>query len=315
MRTDTKIAKRKEELTQRTSKIFSITPEESETLFKHPKMSVIQLNNSTKDFIGQNIKAGNLKPITWVENAYTIEQNKDAITHSTPFETGQIYVQNISSILPVIALDPKPTDTILDMCAAPGGKTIQIANKSQNSALITVNDENPTRIHAMKRLFETYKVKIQEYYTQPAQYLTKHLPLEYFDKILLDAPCSGEGLIDFSKPSTLGFWSTKKIKRLNKLQKSIIAEAYKLLKPNGTLVYSTCTLAPEENEEVISWALNNFKDLEVQELAFKNDIVNSYNGLTSWKDKPLSTNCKKCLRVKPNDYMEAFFVCKLKKVI
>jgi len=308
-----KLEKRKDELVKRTSIIFGISQEEATNIFKQPLTSLVKVSNDNQvnEFIEEHIKNQNLLPIEWVKNAYVIKENKDVFTRSQEFQNGKIYIQNASSLIPVLTLNPLPNEKILDMCAAPGGKTINIAYNAQNQAEIIVNDENPTRVLAMKKLFNTYGVKITSFYSQPAQYLSKHLPANYFDKILLDAPCSGEGMIDLNKPETLGFWSTKKIKRLSRLQKGMIAEAYKLLKPEGVLVYSTCTLAPEENEEVISWAVNNLEGLKVENIELKTNITNSFDGLKDWKDKPLSEECSKCLRIKPNDYMEAFFVCKL----
>lgn len=310
-----KLNNRRQELIQRTSEIFNITEEEAINLFNNKKstISVIKENQGTKSLIENGLKNNKLEKISWANNAYIIKENKSFFTHTKEFENGEIYIQNASSLIPVIVLESKSNELVLDMCAAPGGKTINMYKQSKDSANIIVNDENITRVNGMKKLFETYGVKINSYYAQPAQYLSKHLPYEYFDKVLLDAPCSGESLINLDDEKTLGFWSTKKIKRLNNLQKNIIAEAYKLLKPNGTLVYSTCTLAPEENEDVISWALNNFKDLKIEDITLKENISNATNGLLKWKDKQFNNECSKSLRVKPNEYMEAFFVCKLKK--
>lgn len=310
-----KLNSRKQELIQRTMEIFNITEEESIELFNNKKstISIIKETENTRLLIEENLKNNKLKKTSWTDNAYIINEDKSFFTHTKEFENGEIYIQNAASLIPTIILEPKPNELILDMCAAPGGKTINIYKLSKDSANIIVNDENITRVNGMKKLFETYGVKINGYYSQPAQYLSKHLPSEYFDKILLDAPCSGEGLINLYDEKTLGFWSIKKIKRLNNLQKNIISEAYKLLKPNGTLVYSTCTLAPEENEDVISWALDTFKDLSIENIQLKETIPNATNGLLKWKDKQFNKECINCLRIKPNEYMEAFFVCKLKK--
>jgi tRNA (cytosine49-C5)-methyltransferase len=310
---DTKLNDRKEELLARTSEIFGITVEEAEILFRPKKMSLTVTKKIYSDFIEDNLRTEKLTKIPWNNNGYIIEGDKYFFTHSKEFEEANIYLQNASSFLPTLALDPKAGEIVLDMCAAPGGKTLNIANATNNKAEIYVNDENNTRIQNMRKMFELYGVNIKSYYSQPAQYLSKHLPAEHFDKILIDAPCSGEGLINLHDIRTLGYWSTKKIKRLNGLQKSIIAEGYKLLKSGGTMVYSTCTLAPEENELVINWALENFKDLKIVEMEIKSKVENATNGITKWKDKELSKDLTKCLRVKPNDYMEAFFVCKLQK--
>lgn len=310
---DTKLNERKEELLTRTSEIFGISIEEAEILFRPKKMSLTVTKEIFSDFIEDNLRTGKLTKIPWNSNGYIIEVDKYFFTHSKEFEEANIYLQNASSLLPTLVLEPKAGETVLDMCAAPGGKTLNIASATNNKAEIYVNDENNTRVQSMRKMFELYGTNIKSYYSQPAQYLSKHLPAEHFDKILIDAPCSGEGLINLHDIRTLGYWSTKKIKRLNGLQKSIIAEGYKLLKPGGTMVYSTCTLAPEENELVINWALENFKDLKIAEIEIKSTVENATDGLTKWKDKQLPTELTKCLRVKPNDYMEAFFVCKLQK--
>ena len=143
------------------------------------------------------------------------------------------------------------------------------------------------REYVMKKLFDLYEVPIENFYNQPAQYLYKNIENEKFDKILIDAPCSGEGMINLENPKTIGFWSVKKIKRLSKLQKRIIESAVKLLKPGGTLIYSTCTFASEENEE-------NINPIEI-------DIENKLPNENSY------------IKIIPNNYMEPFFVCKMTK--
>jgi len=304
-----KIDKRLKELLTRTSLIFGISEEEAGALFTPKKSSLVAI----KPKVVNTLAKDRLSKIAWANQAYVIEGEKALFTHSEEFLTGQIYIQNASSLLPVIALAPKPDEIILDMCAAPGGKTIHIACLTGNKAKIYANDENTGRVENMKKLCELYDAKVYNYSSFPAQHLGRYLPTEYFDKVLLDAPCSGEGMINLSKPDTLRFWSPKKIKRLSRLQKMMIAEGLKLLKPGGTLVYSTCTLAPEENEEVIYWALKNFSGLELVNPEVKPKVANATDGITQWKGKKLHDSCSRCLRVKPNEYMEAFFVGVVKK--
>jgi NOL1/NOP2/sun family putative RNA methylase len=131
----------------------------------------------------------------------------------------------------------------------------------------------------------------------------------FFDKILLDAPCSGEGTIR-STPRTLERWNINTIKNLSKLQKSLIASAIEILKPNGELVYSTCTHAPEENEEVIDFALKNF-DVKVEKI---NLPLKTAEGITEWENKIYDKQVKLTHRVYPNlSDTEGFFVSKLRK--
>lgn len=313
-----KTKERKQELLNRTSQIFNISLDECEKLFSKKKSTVTINNNKadekTKTYIKLNLEKEMLKEISWYKGGYTIETEKGMFTHSKEFENGEIYIQNASSLLPAKILDIQENNTFLDMCAAPGGKTINISSKSNNKEYITVNDENKIRLGKMKKLFEIYNTKVENYFSKPAQYLSKILPKEYFDYILLDAPCSGEGLIDINDNKTLDFWSTKKIKRLSYLQKSIISEAYKLLKPGGYLVYSTCTLAPEENEEVISWILDKHRNMEILDINMELPN-NATKGITSWNSKTYKNDCTKCIRIKPNEFMEAFFVCKMQKTL
>jgi len=293
-----KINSRETELLNRTSKIMNVSTEEARNYFKPFQSTLVLIKEEGREFVEKSISEGKLSKINWYKDAYIINSEKSFFTHSKEFELGQIYILNASSLIPALVLDPKPEERILDMCAAPGGKTIQISKLSKNLANISVNDEDNYRLRVMKKLFETYEVAIEDFYNQPAQYLHKNIENEKFDKILIDAPCSGEGMINLENPKTIGFWSVKKIKRLSKLQKRIIESAFKLLKPGGTLVYSTCTFASEENEENLNWAIKNLA-LEVHPIEI--EIENKLPNENSY------------IKIIPNNYMEPFFVCKMSK--
>jgi len=293
-----KINSRETELLNRTSKIMNVSTEEARNYFKPFQSTLVLIKEEGRELIENSLKDGKLTKINWYKDAYIINSEKSFFTHSKEFELGQIYILNASSLIPALVLNPKPNEKILDMCAAPGGKTIQICKLSKNLANISVNDEDNYRLRVMKKLFETYEVAIEDFYNQPAQYLYKNIENEKFDKILIDAPCSGEGMINLENPKTIGFWSVKKIKRLSKLQKRIIESAFNLLKPGGTLVYSTCTFASEENEENINWAIKNL-DLEISPIDL--NIENKLPSNQQW------------VKIIPNNYMEPFFVCKMIK--
>ena len=277
---------------------MNVSTEEARNYFKPFQSTLVLIKEEGREFVEKSISEGKLSKINWYKDAYIINSEKSFFTHSKEFELGQIYILNASSLIPALVLDPKPEERILDMCAAPGGKTIQISKLSKNLANISVNDEDNYRLRVMKKLFETYEVAIEDFYNQPAQYLHKNIENEKFDKILIDAPCSGEGMINLENPKTIGFWSVKKIKRLSKLQKRIIESAFKLLKPGGTLVYSTCTFASEENEENLNWAIKNLA-LEVHPIEI--EIENKLPNENSY------------IKIIPNNYMEPFFVCKMSK--
>lgn len=310
--TITKWETRKAVLLARTAEIFGVSEAEAEKFFGPRKQSLTVLDERANELISRGVQDGRLTKIPWAKDAYSIETEKSDYTNSPEANLGYIYLQNASSLLPPLVLDPKPNENILDMCAAPGGKTILLAKLSNGLADITVNDESRTRLAITKCLLSRLAIPIKAYYTKPAQYLAKLLPPESFDKILVDAPCSGEGFINLAQPKSLNFWSLKKVRRLSNLQKLILAQAEKLLKPGGLVVYSTCTLAPEENEEVIDWAVKKL-GLVPQKLNLADFLANAAAGLASWQGKTYSPECKNCVRIKPTSHMEPFFLCLMVK--
>ncbi len=224
---------------------------------------------------------------------------------------GYYYIQDIASMMPVLALKPEPGETVLDLCAAPGSKATMISAKMKNSGLLIANDNNRKRnivlCTNLGRCGCTNVIVTRE----DAVFLCKKLEkIMQFDKILLDVPCSGEGTI---RPDTdiAKMWNIRMIERLSRQQKKMIASAIPCLKVNGTLVYSTCTLTPEENEEVINFALKNFDvELEKVELPLK-----TRQGIKEWQGKKFFEEVKKCCRIYPQDNnSEGFFIAKLKKV-
>jgi tRNA (cytosine49-C5)-methyltransferase len=135
---------------------------------------------------------------------------------------------------------------------------------------------------------------------------------EYFDKVLLDSPCSLEGRFDASDPKSYQDWSPKKVKLLSKMQKFLLRSAISLCKIGGEVVYSTCTLSPEENEEVIDWILSKEGGaVSVETISFK--VPHEIPGLASWKGKLFNPEVQKSIRILPSKEMEGFFVVKLKK--
>ena len=297
------------------TQITNISLEESIKLLSLSKKQVLVLNKNNKDFekaLTYINKVGGLEEIKEIPGVYLIHTGKKDITASAQFKEGMFYIQNLSSLIPVLALNPTASDTILDMCAAPGGKTFNICNMSLNKADVYVNEANRVRVQGLKEVITMFNLNIKDIYTVPAQGLY-HVLNNKFTKILIDAPCSSEGLINLSDEKTLKYWNQKKVKQLRNLQKKIIASAYKLLAPGGTLVYSTCTYSPEENEVVVNYILKTAKDLEIQTLDFPLKRTNFVPALTSWNEKALSSELTKCIRILPTDIFEGFFVCKLTK--
>ncbi len=229
------------------------------------------------------------------EYCYKIN-DKNKASKSSAFTKGLFYIQNFSSYLCAKNLNVSKDDIVLDMCAAPGGKSINLANFMANDGKLSCMELNRNRFFKLEANLKKYGVKNAKIFQKNALLIGKLKPLS-FDKILLDAPCSA-----FSK---LGFdfkKNKKEIKSLAKLQKKLLNSALNALKIGGELVYSTCTLSKEENEEVIQNALNSKFKLELLEL----DLAGLEN-----KD---SQGLSKAKRIIPDENSQAFFICKLKKL-
>lgn len=222
---------------------------------------------------------------------------------------GYYYIQEISSMMSVFALEPRQNELILDLFASPGSKTTQIAALMQNKGTIIANDLKIQRMKILSSNLERCGVMNTIVTRKDAIALTANLLKSNFkfDKILVDAPCSGEGTLR-SSPKTFLMWNPAVVKKLSRQQKKFIAFALKCLKKNGTLVYSTCTHAPEENEEVIDFALQNFPvRIETINLPLK-----CRPGIISWDEKTFNSEISKCCRIYPQDNnSEGFFIAKL----
>ena len=224
---------------------------------------------------------------------------------------GYYYAQEITSMMPILALQPKSEDIFLDCCAAPGSKTTQAAALMENKGIIIANDLSMGRISILsanlERLGITNTIITLHDFLQLSKKL-KELNMK-FNKILVDAPCSGEGNIRLS-PSTYLNWSEGLLKKLSSKQKRIAEAALQLLKPGGEMIYSTCSYAPEENEEVIQYLIDNYK-VVIEPVTLP---IKSRKGISEWKGKKFSNELKKCHRIYHHDNdMEGFFICKIKK--
>lgn len=249
--------------------------------------------------------------VSWCANAFTIDEGYEQLRDSELADQGLIYIQNSSSWLPVVALSPEPGEHVLDVCAAPGGKTSHMAALLNNEGTITANDNSRPRLMRLQRNLDRLGASAT-YTLHDATRLTRQFEGQQFDRILIDAPCSGEGLVDLDDAKSLDTWSTAHIKRLSQLQKRIISQAWQLLAAGGTLVYSTCTTAPEENELVIDWLLRRTPEAQLADITIDDPLLS--HGITSWQGQDLNPDLQKTRRVLPNNSgQELFFLAKLTK--
>lgn len=310
-----KTSRKQSEWISRTARALHISEETAKHLLaieRHQSVRINTIKISEKDALMQLKSLGwTGKPFVWASSCYTVESGLEAIRDSDLVADGMVYIQNAASWLPVLALDPHAGESVLDICAAPGGKTSHIATLTANEAYITANDNSRPRLAKLRSNLDRLGVQNVTYTLFDATQLTRKLEDIQFDKILLDAPCSGEGMMTIGSSKDFASWSVAHIKRLQQLQKKLIVQAWQLLKPGGTLVYSTCTMAPEENEAVVDYLLRKNPDAWLQQMKF--DLPNRVPPVTTWNDKDLNDQLKFSMRLVPSPEIEAFFVAKIHK--
>lgn len=249
-----------------------------------------------------------LSSLPFCKEGYRIEQvDAEAGKHPLHF-AGAYYIQEPSAMLPAFVLNPKRGEKVLDLCAAPGGKSTQLAALMENDGLLVSNEIHPKRAKALAENIERLGIRNTVVTNETSENLAAHFE-QYFDKILVDAPCSGEGM--FRKdPEAISFWSLDHVKQCSITQKRILKSAYEMLRPGGELVYSTCTFSPEENEQVIEWFIKEYDDLSIESIA---SVPGSSSGRVEWTNHQ-TEEIEKCIRLWPHRMRgEGHFVAKLKK--
>ncbi len=246
-----------------------------------------------------------LEPIPWVREGFFI--NVDNLAKVPEHGLGLVFGQEASSMIPPVALNPKPGELVLDMAAAPGSKTGQIAQYMENEGCIIANDPKPSRANVLIANLNRMGVLIARVTTRDGAYFARFE--NTFDRILLDAPCSSVGMIRKGW-RFLEEWRLKAVIKYMNIQKRLIRVAYDALKPGGTLVYSTCTIDPLENEEVVDYLLRK-TNARIEPIKLP---VRTSEPLLEWEGRTYSPELKKALRIHPNDNdTEAFFIAKIVK--
>lgn len=251
----------------------------------------------------KNIK---FERVSWYNDALIIKNaNEKEIQKLDIYEKGYIYLQSLSSMVPPLVLNPKPGEKVLDLTSAPGSKTTQMAVMMKNDGYILANELDKIRCERLQYNVEKQGANIVEVINNRGEKVGEEYQ-EQFDKVLLDAPCSGEGRFLGNNVGTYRNWSKRTVRELAKLQKKLFKSAYTALKPNGMMVYSTCTLNKDENENVLQWAIENFN---VKLLDINIDFKEKMQGFNDGLDGSIN----KAIRILPSKNMEGFFVAKLKK--
>ena len=238
--------------------------------------------------------------VKWSKEALIIKNaDEKTIQEMEIYKNGKIYLQSLSSMLPPIILKPKEGTDILDMAAAPGGKTTQIAALTNNKAHITACEKNKIRAERLKYNVDKQGATCVFTMQKDSRFIDDFFS---FDQILLDAPCSGSGTLDYNDANIEKYFTEQLIERSSKTQKTLLSKAIKLLKPEHEMIYSTCSILDCENEDVVTSVIKN-GNIEIVPINFE-----------GMEELPiLPTKISGTLCVKPTELYEGFFVAKIRK--
>jgi NOL1/NOP2/sun family putative RNA methylase len=254
-------------------------------------------------------KGFTLEQVPWCKEGFWISGERRDFGNLLEHSLGYIYIQEAMSMVPPIALAPKPGDYVLDMCAAPGSKTTQIGQYMKNQGVLVANDYTPQRAQPLGLNVQRCGIRNAILTLRSGHQF--HMMKNIFDKIQVDAPCSGTGTIRKSL-KTLQQTSDGFVKKMAREQKRLLSTAFEILKPGGTIAYSTCTLEPWEDEAVISHLLDKYEDASTEKISLPK--LKSASPVMEFDGETYNKGVKNCLRVYPhqND-TEGFFVTKINK--
>ena len=253
--------------------------------------------------IKEELKQNNIEfsEVLWSDTALIIKNRTESdLCELDMYKDGKIYLQSLSSMLPPVIMQPQINEDILDMAAAPGGKTTQIAAITKNQANITACELNPIRAERLKYNIEKQGASSVYVMQKDSRNIDDFFS---FDRILLDAPCSGSGTLELNNESTFKYFSQKLVEKSTKTQLALLKKALKILKPGNELIYSTCSILCSENEDIVNQVLK-LNNAEIIPIEFK--------GMEELPTLP--TKIPGTLCVCPNEYYEGFFVAKIRKI-
>ncbi len=258
-----------------------------------------------------------VETVEGVPGAYVVPaEGRASLMASLPYAEGHVYVQNVSSQLPARSLAPRTGDRVLDLCAAPGSKTGQLSTLVGTEGEVTAIEKVRPRFYKLKaNVYRQGATNVLPWLGNGAAYWRREP--EAFDRVLVDAPCSTEGRFRTHDPETTQYWSPRKIREMRSKQQKLLWAGIQTLKPGGTLVYSTCTFAPEENEAVVAKALRTFGDaIEVVDANLPTTgpvAAQTIPGLTSWNDRDFPGSLALTRRVLPSALLEGFYIARIAK--
>lgn len=243
---------------------------------RHYGLRVNTLKIPVEEFL--IISPENLEKVPWTSDGFYYPEGGSPGRHPY-YHAGLYYIQEPSAMLPGQILGALPGERVLDLCAAPGGKTVQIAAGMKGGGLLVANDINSDRVRALVKNIELCGVRNAIVLNEYPEKLAEHFE-GWFDRVLVDAPCSGEGMFRKDEDAARS-WESFKFEVCSGMQRSILQSVDRLLKPGGMLVYSTCTFSPEEDEAMIAHFLDNHEDYEIVDIE---KTAGMEGGRPEWSD-------------------------------
>lgn len=244
-----------------------------------------------------------------IPGAYKVTKNETRVSKTLEYTLGHYYIQSLSSMIPPLILNPQQNEKILDMCAAPGSKTTEMADMLNNKGTIYANEISVSRMKSLIHNIDKMNYLDIGVIQSKGELLSRHFH-NFFDKILVDAPCSALGTMQ-KNADVSEWWSTGHAKRISNIQFRLLLSALKMVKEGGEIIYSTCTLTLEENELILNEFLNKYP-VEIEEIDLP---VKSEEARTTYGDEQLNKDLKYGHRIIPWEVnSEGFFIAKLRKI-
>lgn len=284
--------------------------------FDAPKQVTFRVNTlkSTPSELEAELSQGGIafERVEWMEGVYRIApEDKLRLTQTEAFYGGRLYIQNLSSMIAPVLLAPRPEETVLDLAAAPGGKTLILAGMMQNTGWLSAVEPSRERFFRLCDNLKQQGVTNAHTYMTDGRSVGKKCP-EMFERILLDAPCSSEARFKTYDEKSTSFWSVHKVKETSKLQRRLLLSAFDALKPGGKLLYSTCSFSPEENESPLQHLLERHGE-RLKTLPLILPFDNVQKPLERWGKEVYDERIQNAVRILPTDTIDGFFICLLEK--
>jgi 16S rRNA (cytosine1407-C5)-methyltransferase len=286
--------------------------------FGNPKPVTFRPNTirSTEKEVLEEAHAAGLQtaPVPWCPLCHQLLQGSiRQLQDLTCSKTDGLYIQAASSMLAAHALQVEPEMRVLDLCAAPGSKTSQIAALMENRGMLVANDRSRKRLYRLREILQRQGATNVEVICGPGERLGQ-THSNCFDRVLVDAPCSGEGRFRLDKPIRITRWNMQEIRGLAKLQEQLLIAALRCVRVGGLVVYSTCTFAPEENEMVLEKVLRK-KNIDASVVELPKELMppTARRPIQQWNERAITQDVSLAVRIIPNNTTTGFFIACLQR--